>query len=68
MRKKDRQVPITPNMEIRVKKKVIPPVFVAMLLVSTLMIMFLVMSISEIYETTNEIAMLEEQMKGEVDD
>lgn len=62
MRKKDRQEPITPSMEIRVKKKVIPPVFVAMLLVSTLMIMFLVMSISEIYETTNEIAMLEEQI------
>lgn len=62
MRKTNKQEPITPNMEIRVKKKVIPPVFVAMLLVSTLMIMFLVMSISEIYETTNEIAMLEEQI------
>ena len=62
MRKTNKQESITPGMEIRVKKKVIPPVFVAMLLVSTLMIMFLVMSISEIYETTNEIAMLEEQI------
>lgn len=62
MKKQDKFEPITPGMEIPVKKKVIPPVFVAMLLVSTLMIMFLVMSISEIYETTNEIAMLEDQI------
>lgn len=54
--------PIIPSAEIPVKKKVIPPIFVAMLLVSTLMIMFLVMSISEIYETTNEIAELEAEI------
>lgn len=51
--------PIVPSLEMPVKKKFLSPVFVAMLLVSTCMIMFLVMSISEIYETTNEIAGLE---------
>jgi len=54
--------PITPSLEISVKKKFLSPVFVAMLLVSTFMIMFLVMSISDIYETTNEIADLENEI------
>lgn len=54
--------PITPSLEIPVRRKRIPPVFLAMLLVSTFMIMFLVMSISEIYETTNEIATLENEI------
>lgn len=54
--------PITPSLEIPVRRRTIPPVFIAMLLVSTFMIMFLVMSISEIYETTNEIATLENEI------
>lgn len=54
--------PITPSLEIPVKKKFLSPVFVAMLLVSTFMVMFLVMSISDIYETTNEIADLEREI------
>ncbi len=58
----DKMDPIIPSLEISEKKKFLPPVFVAMLLVSTLMIMFLVMSISEIYETTNEIAELESEI------
>ena len=54
--------PITPSLELPVKKKFLSPVFVAMLLVSTFMIMFLVMSISDIYETTNRIADLENEI------
>ena len=56
--------PITPSLEIPVKKKFLSPVFVAMLLVSTFMVMFLVMSISDIYETTNEIADLEREISA----
>lgn len=49
--------------EIRVKNKALSPMFIALLLVGTVMVMFLVFSISEVYQTTNEITRLENQLE-----
>ncbi len=48
--------------EIRVKQNAISPMFLAMLLIGTLMVLFLVFSISEIYQTTSQISMLEDEL------
>ncbi|MBQ4354999.1 MAG: cell division protein FtsL [Clostridia bacterium] len=50
--------------EIRVRQKAFPPMFIAMLLLGTVMVMFLVFSISEVYQTTNEIARLENELEA----
>lgn len=63
--------PIMPAVEIQVKNKTVSPMFIAILLLGTVMIMCLVLSISEIYQTANEIAQLEnelEVLKGEADE
>jgi len=48
--------------EIRVKQSSISPMFLAMLLIGTLMVLFLVFSISEIYQTTSQISKLEDEL------
>lgn len=58
-----REEPITPAVEIKVKHKTVPPLLLAFIIVGTLMVMCLVLSISEIYQTTNEIAQLENQLE-----
>lgn len=65
---KDTQQPVSEerygsSAEIRVKQKAFPPMFIALLLLGTVMIMFLVFSISEVYQTTNEIARLEDELE-----
>lgn len=60
-----------PAVEIKVKQKTFPPFFIAMLLIGTLMVMCLVFSISQVYQTTNQIERLEaelETLRGEADD
>lgn len=49
--------------EVKVKKKYIPPIFVAVLVVATVMMMYLVMSFSEVYETSNKVSKLEKQLE-----
>lgn len=49
--------------EIKIKHKSFPPMFLAFLLVGTLMVMFLVLSISEVYQSTSEITKLENQLE-----
>lgn len=53
---------ITPAVELKVKGRVLSPLFVAALLLGTVMVMFLVFNISEVYKMTNEISGLESQL------
>lgn len=55
---------ITPDGEIRVKKQAINPLFVAALVVVTFMMMALVMSFSQVYQTANDVASLERQLSN----
>ena len=54
---------ITPEVEIKVKRKPISPMFLAVLLISTVLIMFLVISISEVYQTTNRISKMSNELE-----
>lgn len=54
---------INPENEIRVKRKMISPVFIALLAAFTVIIMFLVMEISNVYKAANEISELEGRLK-----
>lgn len=56
-------VKITPENEIRVKRKMISPVFVMLLAAVTVMVMFLVMEISNVYKAANEVSELESRLK-----
>ncbi|MBE6542714.1 MAG: hypothetical protein E7672_09785 [Ruminococcaceae bacterium] len=56
------QEKITPAVEMTVKKNHISPVFVTALLLGTVMVMFLVFNISEVYKMTNTITSLETQL------
>ncbi len=53
---------ITPAVELKVKGKILSPLFIAALLLGTVMVMFLVFNISEVYKMTNEISGLESQL------
>lgn len=53
---------ITPDGEIKVKKQSINPLFVASLFVVTFMMMALVMSFAQVYQTANDVASLERQL------
>lgn len=55
---------ITPDGEIMVKKQTINPLFVAALAVVTFMMMALVMSFSQVYQTANDVADLERQLSN----
>lgn len=55
---------IEPAVEIKVRQKAFPPMFIAMLLLGTLMVMCLVFSISEVYQSTNQIAQLESELEA----
>lgn len=60
-----------PAAEIKIKQKAFPPMFIAILLIGTLMVMCLVFSISEVYQTTNQIEQLEselEELQSEADE
>lgn len=56
-------VKINPENEIRVKRKMISPLFVTLLAAVTVMVMFLVMEISNVYKAANEISELESRLK-----
>lgn len=53
---------ITPAAELKVKSKFLSPVFIMSLLIGTVMVMFLVFNISEVYEMTNEVSQLESEL------
>lgn len=55
---------ITPDGEVRVKKQRINPLFAAALVVMTLMMMALVMSFSQVYQTTSDVSKLERQLEN----
>ena len=60
-----------PAVEIPVRQKGFSPMFIALLIVATLMVLVLVFSISEAYQTTGEIARLEaalEELEKEADE
>lgn len=60
-----------PAVEIPVRQKGFSPMFIALLIVATLMVLVLVFSISEAYQTTSEIARLEtelEELEKEADE
>ena len=57
-----RPEPITPIVEMQAEKKPFPKMFLMLLLLASVMIMALVMGISDIYRTQNEIAALEKQL------
>lgn len=54
---------VSESAEIKIKHKSFPPMFLAFLLIGTLMVMFLVLSISEVYQSTSEITKLENQLE-----
>lgn len=62
--KKDVRVAIAPSEEIREKKKLLSPVFLACLLVGTVMVMFLVTEISNVYRAAGEVATLENELSA----
>ena len=55
--------PITPAAEMAVKKQVLNPIFIAALVVVTLMMMALVVGFSQVYETANVVSDLEAQLE-----
>lgn len=64
-------VKITPENEIRVKRKMLSPFFVMLLAAFTVMVMFLVMEISNVYKAANEVSELEgrlQTMQSEADE
>ncbi|MGN1410828.1 MAG: septum formation initiator family protein [Eubacteriales bacterium] len=56
-------IKINPENEIRVKRKMISPLFVTLLAAFTVMVMFLVMEVSNVYKAANEVSELESQLK-----
>lgn len=65
---KVKNTPITPSKEVKVKWKFISPAFIAVLAVATVMMMFLVFSFSEVYESSNRVSVLQnrlEELKSE---
>ncbi len=66
----DDEVPekVTPAAEVRVKHKKLSPVFLACLLVGTIMVTFMITEISSVYKAANDVAQLEndiEELKAE---
>ncbi|MBQ8370097.1 MAG: septum formation initiator family protein [Clostridia bacterium] len=57
-----RPEPITPAVEMQAEKKPFPKMFFVLLLLASVMIMTLVLGISDVYKTQNEIAALEKQL------
>ena len=62
--KNDGRVKIAPSEEIREKKKLISPVFLACLLAGTVMVMFLVTEISNVYRAAGEVSTLENELSA----
>lgn len=56
-------VKINPENEIRVKRKMISPLFLTLLAAFTVMVMFLVMEVSNVYKAANEVSELESRLK-----
>ncbi len=59
---------LTPAAEVRVKHKKLSPVFLACLLVGTIMVTFMITEISSVYKAANDVAQLEndiEELKTE---
>ena len=57
--------------EIKVERKKMPKTFLIVLALSTIMIMLIIMSVAQIYQTTQEVSMLEdtiENLKETIDD